>query len=202
MIRTPSSNSGFTLFEVLIAVSIFALIGTIAMTNLIQVGRAGENISNAQQRLSDIQFALGYMGKDLSQLVNRKVRDQYGDEQEQFKLSENVLQFTHNGWPNLLQQTRSQLQRVTYQLDDEKLMRAYSMQLDQGYTEQKVQQALLDHVEKLEIRLITTDTEKLEAWPPDNAAPKNLPPVAVEISLTVQGFGMVSRVFEVPYVFD
>ena len=202
MIKKPTYIDGFTLFEVLIAVSIFAVIGTIAMTNLIQVGRAGERISNAQQRLSDIQFAMGYMGKDLSQLINRKVRDQYGDEQDQFMLNDNVLQFTHNGWANLLQQTRSQLQRVAYRLDDNKLMREYVLQLDQGYSEQQVKQALLDDVEDFEVRLITTDTEKMDAWPVDDGTTTSLIPVAVEVSLNVKGFGLVTRVFEVPNVFE
>jgi general secretion pathway protein J len=194
--------SGFTLFEVLIAVSIFALIGTIAMTNLIQVGRAGERISNAQQRLSDIQFAMAYMAKDMTQLINRKVRDQYGDEQGQFVLSENVLQFTHSGWANLLQQTRSQLQRVAYRLDDEKLWREYWLQLDQGYSEQRVKQALLDGVDKFEVRLITSGDDKLEAWPAEEGTDPNIQPVAVEISMEVKDFGLVSRVFEVTHVFD
>jgi general secretion pathway protein J len=194
--------SGFTLFEVLIAVSIFALIGTIAMTNLIQVGRAGERISNAQQRLSDIQFAMAYMAKDMTQLINRKVRDQYGDEQGQFVLSENVLQFTHSGWANLLQQTRSQLQRVAYRLDDEKLWREYWLQLDQGYSEQRVKQALLDGVDKFEVRLITTGDDKLETWPAEEGTDPNIQPVAVEISMEVKDFGLVSRVFEVTHVFD
>jgi general secretion pathway protein J len=194
--------TGFTLFEVLIAVSIFALISTIAMTNLIQVGRSGERISNAQQRLSDIQFAMAYMAKDMTQLINRKVRDQYGDEQNQFVLSENVLQFTHGGWANLLQQTRSQLQRVAYRLDDEKLLREHWLQLDQPYTEQRVVQTLLDGVEKFEARLITTGDAKIETWPADeNTGSKSLP-VAVEVSIEVKGFGLVSRVFEVSNVFE
>jgi general secretion pathway protein J len=194
--------SGFTLFEVLIAVSIFALISTIAMTNLIQVGRAGERISNAQQRLSDIQFAMAYMAKDMTQLINRKVRDQYGDEQSQFVLTDNVLQFTHSGWANLLQQTRSQLQRVAYRLDDEKLWREYWFQLDQGYSEQQVKQALLDGVDKFEVRLITTGDDKLETWPAEDGADPTIQPVAVEISMEVKDFGLVSRVFEVTHVFD
>lgn len=202
MRKARNEIAGFTLFEVLIAVSIFALIGTIAMTNLIQVGRAGERISNAQQRLSDIQFALGYMAKDITQLINRKVRDQYGDEQDQFILSENVFQFTHSGWANLLQQTRSELQRVAYRLDDEKLLREYWPQLDQGYTEQRVKQALLDGVEKFEVRLITSGDKKLETWPPEEGADTSLVPVAVEISLELKDFGLVSRVIEVVNVFE
>lgn len=202
MKKVRNLATGFTLFEVLIAVSIFALISTIAMTNLIQVGRVGERISNAQQRLSDIQFAMAYMAKDMTQLISRKVRDQYGDEQNQFMLSDNALQFTHTGWANLLQQTRSQLQRVAYRLDDEKLLREYWLHLDQGYNSEPVQQALLDGVEKFEVRLITTGDDKLEAWPPDVGASSTSLPVAVEVSIEMIDFGLVSRVYEVSNVFD
>jgi len=45
--KGSGKNRGFTLFEVLIAVSIFAIIGVIAMTNLIQVHRQGCHATGA-----------------------------------------------------------------------------------------------------------------------------------------------------------
>lgn len=202
MICYRTGIRGFTLFEILIAVSIFAVIGTIAMTNLIQVGRTGERISNAQQQLSEIQFAVGYLGKDLAQLVNRKVRDQYGDEQNQFILKDNLLIFTRGGWANLLQQNRSQLQRVAYRQEDDSLIREYWLELDQGYSEQRVKQSLLKGIEDFEVKLITSQTEKLNAWPADNQAQTSNKPVAVEVSMVVKDFGLIQRVFEVTDVFQ
>lgn len=190
---------GFTLFEVLVAVSIFAIIGTMAMANLIQVGRTGERVSQSQQQLAEIQFALGYLGRDLAQLSNRKIRDQYGDAQPSLKISDQTLAFTRSGWSNLLQQERSNLQRVEYQLVDKILQRRYWPQLDQGYTEMKIEQSLLQNVEEFEIKLLTRGKGKLESWPIDQLNQAADKPVAIELTLELTGFGRIQRIYEIVY---
>ena len=188
---------GFTLFEILVAVSIFAVMGTISMSNLIQVGRAGERVTQSQQQLAEIQFALGYIGRDLAQLTDRKVRDQYGDEQPQFEVVENRVIFTRAGWSNLLQQPRSNLQRVEYRLLDENLQRRFWSQLDQPYIESIVEQVLLHDVDDLRIRLLTNGDEKLDSWPPDaQTQPAPPDPVALELTLELKGFGEIQRIYE------
>lgn len=191
--------TGFTLFEVLVAVSIFAIIGTMAMANLIQVGRSGERVSQSQQQLAEIQFALGYLGKDLSQLANRKIRDQYGDEHAPLKISDQTLTFTRSGWSNLLQQARSNLQRVEYRLVDTSLQRIYWPQLDQAYTEIKIEQSLLQNVEGFEIKLLTRGKEKLDSWPIDQPNEDAQKPVAIELTLELSGFGRIQRIYEIVY---
>ncbi len=189
---------GFTLFEVLVAVSIFAVIGAMTMSSLIQVGRTGEQVSEANQQLSEIQFALGYIGKDITQIVSRKVRDQFGDEQHQLLIAENKFTFTRQGWSNLLQQNRSNLQRVEYSLEDETLVRRYWPQLDQAYTNEKVDQKLLQNVEEFSVKLITEgQKEKVESWPLDAMNGSNARPLALELTLNIKGFGEVRRIYEV-----
>ena len=188
---------GFTLFEMLIAVSIFAVIGVMSMSSLIQVGETGEQVSSAQQRLSNIQFMLAYIGKDVTQLVNRKVRDQYGDEQPQLILKDNSLTFTRQGWSNLLQQPRSNLQRVEYVVQDETLVRRFWPELDQAYTERKLEQPLLSGIQDFSIKFITKGKEKLDQWPIDQPETPNTIPVALELTMELSGFGKIQRVFEV-----
>lgn len=189
---------GFTLFEVLVAVSIFAVIGAMTMSSLIQVSRTGEQVSAANLKLSDIQFALGYLGKDIAQIINRKIRDQYGDPQDQLIIAENQFTFTRQGWSNLLQQTRSNLQRVEYTLVDGVLMRRYWPQLDQAYTEVKIEQKLLQDVEDFSVKLITPDTpEKIDSWPLDVSSENSAKPVAIELTLNVKDFGQIQRIYEV-----
>ncbi len=189
---------GFTLFEVLVAVSIFAVIGAMTMGSLIQVGRTGEQVNAANMKLSEIQFALGYLGKDITQIVNRKIRDQYGDEQHQLVIAENQFTFTRQGWNNLLQQNRSNLQRVEYILVDEVLQRRYWPQLDQSYTEVRMDQNLLQGVEDFSVKLITEgNKEKIESWPLDATIDKPARPIAIELTLNIKDFGQVQRVFEI-----
>lgn len=189
-------NRGFTLFEVLIAVSVFAVIGAMTMTNLIQVGRTGERVSESQRQLAEIQFALGYFAKDINQLVKRKVRDQYGDEQAELVIAEERLTFTRAGWSNLFQQKRSNLQRVEYQLDDRVLMRNFWPQLDQGYSEEKIEQPLLRGVEEFNVKLLTTAKEKIESWPVDTDIMTDKP-VALELNLEIENFGTIQRIYEI-----
>jgi len=192
-------SAGFTLFEILIAVSIFAVIGAITMTSLIQVGRSGEEVSKKQQKLADIQFALAYFAKDWSQQVARKVRDQYGDEQPALALHDGALSFTRKGWSNLLQQLRSNQQRVQYRLQDDVLQRRYWPELDQPYSEVVVDQALLHDVERFEARLLTRGKDKIEQWPPDAQSASTQKPIALEITLDVKGFGEIRRIYELSH---
>jgi len=189
---------GFTLFEVLIAVSIFAVIGVIAMTNLIQVGRSGERIEQSDRQLSALQFTLARIGKDLLQLVPRPVRDQYGDPQPMLKLRERSLAFTRGGWSNLLLQPRSNLQRVEYRLEEETLMRRFWPLLDQGFEEQRVDQPLLQGVENLQWRLLTRGDSEHERWPLEEPVPDGQIPVAVALRFDLAGFGRVERIYELP----
>lgn len=191
-----TKNKGFTLFEILVAVSIFAVIGAMTMSSLIQVGRTGEQVSESQRQLAEIQFVLGYLAKDLSQIVDRKIRDQYGDEQPQFSIAAERLTFTRSGWSNLLQQQRSSLQRVEYRLVDDILQRSYWPQLDQAYTEVRIDQPLLKGVEDFTVKLLTHGKEKLESWPLDNLNTA-VKPVALELTIDLAGFGRIQRIFEV-----
>jgi general secretion pathway protein J len=197
MTRPLLAQRGFTLMEIMVAVSIFALIAAMTMTNLIQVGRTGEKVSAAQARLSEVQFALAYLSRDVAQLTARAVRDQYGDKQSALKLTENRLAFTRGGWRNLLAQPRSDLQRVEYLLDDEKLVRRFWPQLDQSYEDVHVDQPLLEGVEELTIELLTAGKPRYSAWPPEfETEERPQPPVALELVLSVKDFGRIERVFE------
>lgn len=194
---TSRSQPGFTLFEVMVAVSIFALIAAMTMTNLIQVGKSGERISESQRQLADIQFALGYVAKDLAQRINRGVRDQYGDQQPALIIEEGRLVFTRSGWSNLLQQPRSNLQRVEYRLVDDSLLRKYWPQLDQGYEEQALEQNLIGGVEAFSVVLLTSGNETLDSWPVDVQGISTVEPIALELTLQLQDFGLIRRVFEI-----
>ena len=194
----PGRSAGFTLFEVLIAVSIFAVIGLIAMTGLIQVGRSGERIADADRQLSALQFALARIGKDLLQVVERPVRDRYGDAQPGFSLKEQELAFTRGGWSNLLDQPRSSLQRVSYRVEDGKLIRWFRPVLDQAYEDSGIDQILLEGVDEVEWRLLTRGKTEHERWPLEDAVPADRLPVALQLRFELQGFGRVERIFELP----
>ena len=123
------------------------------------------------------------------------MRDQYGDEQAQLIVKEEAISFTRAGWANLLQQSRSNLQRVEYKLEDKTLKRIFWPQLDQGYIEQKIEQEMLQGVEAFEVKLLTTGKETIDFWPLE-VEPQTEDPVALEFTLELNGFGEIRRVYE------
>jgi len=132
------------------------------------------------------------------QLVPRPVRDRYGDEQPALKIDGERLQLTRGGWSNLLQQPRSNLQRVEYGLVEQGLQRRFSPVLDQGYEEKTIDQRLLEGVESLQWRLLTRGKKIHERWPVEDRLEPNQQPVALELHMEVAGFGTIERVYELP----
>jgi len=109
----------------LIAVSIFALMGVVAFSGLSQMTRTGQAVADANDRLSDLQFAMVYFSRDWTQVSPRKIRNQYGDEESNIVISDGEISFTRSGWSNLLGHQRSNLQRVQYLVVDNQLVRRH-----------------------------------------------------------------------------
>ena len=77
--RASPVMKGFTLLEVLIAVSITAMIGvasTQLLSNVIDSKQASEVRS---EQLVSLQRFNMVVSRDIEQLINRSIRDEYGD---------------------------------------------------------------------------------------------------------------------------
>ena len=192
-----SRQSGFTLLEMVVAVSIFALMGAAAFTGLTHMTRNGQEIADANDRLSDMQFAVVYMTRDWAQVSPRRIRDQYGDEENNIVIEDNVITFTRSGWSNLLGHQRSNLQRVRYQVVDNQLRRLHWVSLDQGIGEEPIEVTLLDDVELMEVEFIDALNKPIRQWPVDSERSGGQP-IVLAVRLELTGVGEVVRLLEVP----
>jgi general secretion pathway protein J len=188
---------GFTLFEMVIAVSIFALMGVIAFGGLAQMTRTGQAVADANDRLSDLQFAVVYFNREWIQVSPRKVRNQYGDEEPNIIIDDNVITFTRSGWSNILGQRRSTLQRVQYLLLDNKFVRRHWRSLDQGIAEQPIQVVLLEDVESMEVEFQDGLGKSIEEWPL-GAGSDDGEPIMLMFRLELPDMGEITRLLEVP----
>lgn len=196
MMRGPRIN-GFTLLEMIVAVAIFAVMAGIAYGGLNQTIKTGKQVSESNQRLSGLQFALSYFSRDWLQVSSRKIRNQYGDEENNIVIADNSVTFTRSGWSNLLRLKRSNLQRVQYLVVDNNLVRRHWLSLDQGIGEEPFDSVLLHNVEALEIFFIDASEKAIETWP--NALGGNASlPVALKISVEITQFGETWRYLEIP----
>jgi general secretion pathway protein J len=197
--RNVKRCKGFTLFEMVIAVSIFALMGVIAFGGLGQMTRTGQAVADANDRLSDLQFAVVYFNREWIQVSPRRIRNQFGDEEPNIDIDDNVITFTRSGWSNLLGQRRSTLQRVQYLLLDDKFVRRHWRSLDQGIAEQPIQTVLLDNVESMEVEFQDGRGKSIEEWPRGPGSDSDSgEPILLKFRLELPDMGEITRLLEVP----
>lgn len=195
----PSHRTrGFTLIELLVALLIFAIFAAIAYGGLDQVLTAKARTARAAERLAGLQTAYTWIARDIEQAVDRPIRDPYGDPAEALIGGGDSLEFTRAGWRNPAGLRRSNLQRVAYTLDDGQLRRQYWRVLDRAPDSEARESVLLEGVQEMELRFLDEQGQWQPAWPVTNAAGDVVPmPRAVELSLEIEDWGRITRLFPV-----
>lgn len=195
------SRRGFTLMEILVALGIFAIIGVIASQLLRQTIEVQDVLSNRGDRLVELQRALNVVSRDLEQVTNRSVRDEFGDPIESLLIdTHGSFQFSRLGWSNLLNKPRSNLQRVEYLFVDDVFIRRYWPVLDRSDTTEPIDQELLTDINELEFVLIDSNGLEHVAWPPLSESLDGTPQeaVAFQLKINVDPFGEISRMWLMP----
>jgi general secretion pathway protein J len=192
---------GFTLLEVLIAVAVFAVVGVMAYGGLQAVMTQRVIARDNADRFRELQFAVQQLTRDLSQLNPRPVREPLGDGYRAAIYSdpraEVVLEFTRGGWTNPLGQPRAAVQRVAYDLEEDRLLRRYWFVPDQTLGEEPVERELLGGVRDFRVRFFAPGGW-LDEWPGQAGGDPAIRPVAVEVTLELEDWGEVRRLVEVP----
>lgn len=199
-------SRGFTLLELLVAIAVFSIMAAMAYSGLDQVQRTRATVENQADKLVELQRTFLFMGRDVQQIVDRQIRDDFGEQEPAVvgdNQTQNVLNLTRTGWRNPLPSVihRSNLQRVAWGLEENNLMRAYWPALDRAPNTEAIKQVMLHDVKNIEVRFLDQKNEWKDRWPPttvsnDPKSPPDLrPPRAVEFSLEHKEFGKIVRLF-------
>ena len=199
---TRIRSHGFTLLELLVSVSVFAILSVMAYGGLSNVIDNSQQTDVAMQRLQQVQLAMLKVSRDLSQLSVRNIRDEYGNSNNYIMNGDGdtiFVEFTRNGQRNPAEFKRSHLQRVAYRLDENTLTRLHWPQLDRTQEMEPYESVLLDQVESAEMRYLDSNNEWHNEWPPLNqdtqtgSNPTSL--TAIEFKLELQDWGELVRIF-------
>ena len=206
-----SRQSGFTLLELLVAIGIFALMAAMAYGGLNNLIKNRQITDEHAVRLTQLQTTFFWLGRDIEQTVNRRIRDEYGDSQLALSSTEvglYQLELTRGGWRNPVGRARSNLQRVAYSVRENQLIRFYWNVLDRAQDSKPLEVVLLDGVNRMELRFLSgqgsSQSQSQQQWVddwPGNALgvqPSENPPLAVEVTLETEAEGRISRLFRVP----
>ncbi len=196
---------GFTLTELLVALGLFAVLSLIAYQGLQVILEGRARTSAEGDRIHALQTLFSILGRDLEQTISRAVRDGFGDLQPALLGDSGRLEFTRAGLRNPAAFRRSHLQRVAYRLEENRLLRLTWPVLDRAPDSLPREVTLASGIEELEFRYLDTQRLWSSQWPPSVlsgsiAGGESLPPLplAVEVNLTVHGWGRLQRLFLLP----
>lgn len=192
------SGRGFTLLELLVALSIFAVIAVMAYSGLNIILTVHSQTEQEARQLADLQMAFTWLQRDIQQQVERPIRNEYGDRQPSIQGERTYLEFTRAGWYNLAQQPRSSLQRVAYRLENKILFRDYWNVLDRAQDTKPIQIILFNKINSLQFRFLDNQLQWHEQWPDSLTSPEqDLKLRAVEVTLELNPWGKLTRLFQI-----
>ena len=196
-----SVTGGFTLLELLVAMALLALMSVMAFAGLDSVLGGEEQNRLAADRLGRLELGFSLIGRDLEQAAEREVRDAFGDPLPAMRgggTGTVPLEFTQAGWVNPMGQPRAHLQRVELRLEEDRLVRRAWRVLDRVADSEAAERILFGGVRGLRLRFLDGADQWQDAWPPlgnDKASPL---PRAVEVTVELEDWGEIPRLFLVP----
>ncbi len=204
---TPFSRNqqaGFTLLEIVVAMAVAALIGVGAMKVLDSATVTHKNINKTGARYNEIERALLFLSNDLQQIAPRQFRDEFGDLKNNLTSDDSIgkthLSFTRLGRRNPAQLPRSNLEKLSYVLEEKKLQRISFLYPDGMNADQGLARDILHQVESFKVNFFDGEQWN-DFWPvddgsqaPDDNSSETLP-VAIKVSLELSDIGLVERLF-------
>ena len=198
------NSRGFTLLELLIAIAIFAVLGLATYRMLDAVMRADTGTQAHERQLRELVRAMNAFERDITHLIARPVRDQYGETLpalQALESSEPHLEFSHSSWRNPQALACADVQRVRWQVVAGEWRREYWHVLDRAQDSATQSQRVLGQVNQVSYRYLDHDNQWQTTWPPfeqDKELYLTQLPKALELTLEHAHFGQLRRMFLLP----
>lgn len=197
---------GFTLLEMLIAMVVFAIMSLVAYQGLRAVLDADHSTRIQAQRLADLQVTLSVLERDLAQVINVSVRDEFGDQLPPLRLRPGsdvmLLELVRGGAGG-----DHRLRRTAWQITSRGLERRMWSGVDIVDTADMRMRPFADLVgpeQTLGLEsgfafIVRTENglDRLESWPPTDTGEGAALPLAVELVLDLPGVGQIRRLMAV-----
>jgi len=185
------------LLEILVALFVFAVVGLISAQLLSRTVDSYGILEERGERLAQINRAMLILQRDVMQFRDRVPRLLNDDGQVSSLMigEEGSLALTRAGWRNPLKRRRSELQRVGYRLQDDRLVRAYWPVVDRQGDEEPVTQTILEGVDELEFFALDQVGVEHRFWPSRQVSQ---PLAALILRIRMSPVGVVERIWEMP----
>ena len=196
------TNLGYTLLEIMIALAVFAILSTITASAMYHAFDTRARVNVQANQLNAIQLALILMERDTEQIFERAVR---GDEMHLFPPfvgQSKYVEFTRGGLvnPNGIE-ARSTLKRIAYLCSGQKLIRRSWESLDSPERNHSQDKMILDHLNECSFAFLSNNHQVLPEWREyaiRQDQKKETLPLAIQFTLSLQGWGNMSLLFTIP----
>lgn len=182
-----TGQAGFTLVEMMVALFVFSLLSVAGVALLRGAVNSNEVTDAKLSDMSQMQRLISLLETDLSQALPRPYRDESGEQMAAFasetgNSGRGVLSFTRGGQSNINNKPRSNMVRVSYQVNDGELQRLQYEMTDGGSISQPA--ILLDGISGLELRFRDKRGQWVRDWQTERLSDL---PRAVELRLDQNG---------------
>jgi general secretion pathway protein J len=221
---------GFTLVELLVALVITAIMFTIGYRALDQALTSRKEVAEQTAKLLALQQTMRILEQDFELLQPRPVRNIIGDGYMGALVAQStggigslgsqapgsssfgttlsgstppLVTFTRGGWTNPVGIQRSELQRVSYSIENGALIRSHYPVLDSTEGVLPIKRTLIDHVKSFNLRFMDAGRNWQTTWPPitlggvTQLTQLRFRPIAVEVRIEIEGWGVLTRHIEV-----
>lgn len=200
--RRGRHTPGFTLIEVMVALTIFALLSTVAYRGLDAVLSASARVERETRKWSEIAFAFVNIQTSLAVVVDRPIRDRGGAIGASFAgvasvrlEDEAIFVFTRTGFADHLG-ALADLQRVGYRVRGDRLEQLIWPVLDLAPGSEPHAVQLLAGIASILVHYVTVDGSRHAAWP--LAGEDAALPTALEMTLRLASGEQITRMFALP----
>lgn len=196
-----SRNHGFTLIEVLIAVTIFAVMSAFAYRALSSILDARERVTQENQKWRGVSTFFARLEADLTNAAARSIRNSNNLDEAAFvgnltfnKETEGQLMFTRMGLPGS-SGTLAAPQRLGYRIKQGTIEELVWPVLDQGQRTAPAVYPLLSGISTFTLRYLSSTNIWQTRWPPQTTGPASVRdiPKAVEVALTLDSGETITR---------
>jgi general secretion pathway protein J len=181
---------GYTLVEVLIALSIFVIIIAIISSSFIQILKNVDSTKHHEERLADIQSMLMILQFDLSQAIAKTEKQKnINAPQGSFYTKNDKLHFCKMGNVNPYYEfNRSTLENVQYSIENGRFIRNFKNTEELNYKSQN----LLNDVESVKWIFYDSKLNQYNIWPPIRDFEYKTPS-AIKITIMIKNFGQIEK---------